>query len=239
MRVVCAGSNTYGQFRNSQEINIKTFKEEIYENTIDVKICHSFIIVKRQEHNCDENNTPKIKLELHGCLNAAKQMVELDFENEEIIQEAVNSYSAFFLNNKGTLWELCSNTLRKMPDFRKGIQCDKNPDTLMKISASNTELPITQDEVTKISIPKHNIEEETVDDKIIKIAGGCAITCVYTEQGYIYKVPIKLQTQIPNVKDICCGTTHCLMLTEDGCVYSFGCGRYLNTEYSIIYIRFN
>lgn len=63
-------------------------------------------------------------------------------------------------------------------------------------------------------------------DSIIKIACGCAINVAISKFGKIFDSVNKLDFELPKVVDVKVGNEHCLLLDEDGRIYSYGRGRY-------------
>lgn len=67
--------------------------------------------------------------------------------------------------------------------------------------------------------------EEDVDDKIVSIACGYAFSCAYSFFGRFFNIPTKLEIDDLDVLEMVCGREHCLILSKNGSLYSFGNGR--------------
>lgn len=62
-------------------------------------------------------------------------------------------------------------------------------------------------------------------DKIVKIACGAKINVALTKQGKLFRFPDQIDVGEIKIKDIAAGREHCVVLDENGAVYTFGTGR--------------
>lgn len=63
------------------------------------------------------------------------------------------------------------------------------------------------------------------DDKIVKIACDAKINVALTKNGKLFRFPDEIDTRKIKIKDIAAGREHCVILDENGAVYTFGAGR--------------
>lgn len=63
------------------------------------------------------------------------------------------------------------------------------------------------------------------DDKIVKIACGSRINVALSEQGRLFRFSEEINVGDIKIKDIVAGKEHCVVLAENGTVYTFGAGR--------------
>lgn len=89
---------------------------------------------------------------------------------------------------------------------------------LMLIKPSNTIRP------KAIFGLSNNIEPNVDKEFITHFASGRSFSIAITNKNVVYNVPMKIFTFPMHIKiwKICCGNEHCLILTTNGDLYSFG-----------------
>ncbi|XP_046383743.1 ultraviolet-B receptor UVR8 isoform X2 [Ischnura elegans] len=70
-----------------------------------------------------------------------------------------------------------------------------------------------------------NPEVSSTDHKIIKVCSGENVNLAVCNFGQVYSIPSPLSIPGKKVVEVACGFDHCLALTVDGIVYSWGSGR--------------
>lgn len=197
MKVFCAGFNLYGKFINISDPTIESFKSIYYSDISDIQISLAYLILKTKKCKCYKvKKAKKSKIYLHGFVNnKTHQVHKLDFD-KEITEISVFDHETLFLSTDGTVFQL--NSIKPAEYY---LKCLPN------------------------FVKTEQIDAESNNDFITKIGTGLVISCACSKDGIVYRIPTKLNSKISNIKEVCCGTEHCLLITENGHVYSFGGGR--------------
>lgn len=201
MRIFCAGFNLYGQFLKFPDSCIESFQICDYPDVCDIKISHAYLLLKNKMKSLIDlkisDKTCEI-MNIHGFIdNKTHQTKDLIFNKNRNIKEiAVSENKSLFLCDDGTIFTINNNN-------SSIYEIQTIPDFV------NTE----------------QNEKDVLNDSITKIAVGSRITCATSNLGYVFCIPSKINNKIQSIKDVCCGAEHCLILTENGLIYSFGGGR--------------
>lgn len=199
MRVFCAGFNLYGQFRKFPDSCIETFQICDYPDVCDIKISYAYLLLKNKIKSPIDSNIANKTCEIiniHGFIeNKTHQTKDLIF-NSGIKEVTVSEIKSLFLCDDNTIYTINNN------------------------NSSNYEIQT----ISEFVITEQN-EKDSLNDFITKIAAGSRINCAASRLGYVFCIPSKINNKIQNITDLCCGAEHCLLLTENGLIYSFGGGR--------------
>lgn len=136
------------------------------------------------------------KVKLHGYISKQSH------QSTEITELGINDVAQVSVSDSFALFLMTNGKIWKLTE-----------------NASNYNL-----ECLSNFINVENCDEES-DDKIIKISSGFAFSSAYSFFGHLYNIPTKLQCPDLDIQDMASGREHCLILSKNGNIYTFGNGR--------------
>lgn len=152
--------------------------------------------------------------------------------------EIQHSYAVIWYHGKDSIQ---ISGLSQDKDLSDNCQYVKLPNIIQEISCADTKILILSEigdiykfqleELIKGKVDPVRIPNllSSVDiqsgDKIVHIACGYAMNVAVSKLGKVFSVPNELRFKNDEIIEVCVGQEHCLLLDNDGKVYSFGCGR--------------
>lgn len=163
---------------------------------------------------------------LYNQLNNADPIIEtlkLCFEGDEILNFCIN-HTFSILHTRDKCLQLFPN--KDVVEFKVNIvKIVSSDEKIIALDDAGRLYKINVENPFKIKELPNFLMSEHSDEVVKDISIGCKITVAYTNRGSIYNVPNKLSYENANIIDIKCGKEHCLLLDQQGNIYSFGRGR--------------
>lgn len=165
---------------------------------------------------------------LYNQLNAPNKCItdfECTYQDDNIDFFEMKHTFSIVLTSNNNVKVLCNFLEKNILNCTnlKGVKCigvnDKfiiiadGSEQLYKFLITNPDYPII--------LPKFNDSSDSI--KILNC--GLKLNIAYTENGFLYSIPEKINFQNRNIIDIKTGREHCLLLDSSGNIYAFGRGR--------------
>lgn len=133
-----------------------------------------------------------------------------------------HTFAVLVCNNKVIVYcKLAKEDCVKLPDdvqIADIVICDNN---ILILSDSGEIFRVNVDEDWKVNKVSHFTD---CDDKVKFISSRCKLNVAYTQKGYLYTIPLKLNFMNQSLVDVQTGREHCILLDDSGKVYTFGAG---------------
>lgn len=166
----------------------------------------------------------------HVCISEEFQCYECDVKNVNLTY----SFSVLLQNHSASFANFCKH----YPNYENAtpLTVDKN---VIQTSGCNNNIILLTDKGDLFKIVCSSDEEKiqyslqpinkfiySEHDWIVKIACGPKINVALSKLGKLFRFPDEINIGKIKIKDIAAGREHCVILAENGSVYTFGAGRY-------------
>lgn len=164
---------------------------------------------------------------LYDQLNDSRECVDkfnVAFDLMQMNQFALgHTFSVVVINNKVMVHcKLAEEDCVKLPDDVQIAQIVTCDDNILILSDSGEIFRVNAGRDWKVNKVSHFTD---CDDKVKFISSKCKLNVAYTQNGYLYAIPLKLNFRDQSLVDVQAGREHCILLDDTGKVYTFGAGR--------------
>lgn len=167
---------------------------------------------------------------LYDQFNDSRECVDkfnVAFNLEQITQfELGHTFTVVVTNNRVMVYcKFAERECVKLPDDVHIAQiaiCDAN---ILILSDNGEIFRVNVDKDWGINKVGHFTDS---DDRVKFISSKCKLNIAYTQKGYLYTIPLKLNFTNQSLVDVQTGREHCILLDNSGKVYTFGAGRSVN-----------
>ncbi|XP_014241643.1 ultraviolet-B receptor UVR8 [Cimex lectularius] len=145
---------------------------------------------------------------------------------EPVIQASGTRSRWIFVSEKGECWEYCSGKWRLLNYLfpPPGTNEEESISGSIADSTGTEQDGTMPGQIASSSVEK--LDKSAYRLKVMKVVCGSTLTVGLTTDGLVYTLPVLMKFPVgtPPIKDIACGLEHAVALSEDGRVFTWGCG---------------